>query len=113
MTVYLSCEVPEPLWTYEEKEKFWAVFESYLEQLVSGEFPLPYHSIDLSFFDPSSDSDRKICCKRLREDMWTGRYSLAVANFKAMKEFFHHWMINCDSEISELKQIFMEKPLRR
>ena len=107
---YLCWLVPEPLWTNDEKEKFWKIFEGYLRQLVSGEMPLPVITLDqCKKRKRGKDNTSELYNSIIREYMWCGRYSLAVSTFKALNRSSN---TDADDELKIMKKIFMDKPFR-
>lgn len=106
---------PEPLWTFTEIEKFWKVIECYLKDLLT-KLPLPASNLDFTYLDAESFYDYRNCVKCLHDGLWNGRYSEAVANFKAVKDFFEegvqleeqqqHCKSWSSNELQALKSIF-------
>lgn len=121
----------EPNWTPAEIEKFWAVLELYLIDLLSNR-TLPEHSIDFTDMDPKSSKDWTLCLEYLHECMWSGRYTETVANMKAVRLFFNKsklrniavkgrsdlidyllQSISLKDELQTLKDIFFQRPISR
>ena len=111
---YLCCLVPEPLWTTEEKEKFWNVLEAYLRELVCCEMPLPIANVDFRQKKKrNSKSYRDLCRSITREYLWSGRYSLAVSFYKAiLTGSSKAGCVHTETQLQDIKKIFMEKPFR-
>ena len=107
---------PDPIWTSREVEQFWSVLQPYLATLLSDEMPLPDTNIDFTFLDPVNEQHRQRCIRLVHESMWKGKYSLAVANIKAVRIFFHS-VLNRNSSVAEqlqeLKEVFERRPLER
>lgn len=121
----------EPNWTPAEIEKFWAVLEPYLIDLLSNR-TLPEHSMDFTDMDPRNSKDWKHCLEYLHENMWSGRYTETVANMKAVRLFFNRskmrnisvrgrsdlidyllQSITLKDELQTLKDIFFQRPISR
>lgn len=107
---YLCWLVPEPLWTKNEKERFWGILEAYLRRLVNDEMPLPSITLDHYKKQKQGKGNTYDLYKNvIREYMWCGRYSLAVSMFKTLNR-------SCkpdpNKELMAMKKIFMEKPFR-
>ena len=111
---YLCCLVPEPLWTMDEKEKFWKVLEAYLRQLVCLEMQLPIVNVDLTKRKKhSSKLYRDMYRSITREYLWSGRYSLAVSFYKAiLNGSSKAGYVHTETQLQDIKKIFMEKPFR-
>jgi hypothetical protein len=102
----LSAWMREPLWTRSELEKFWGVFQPQIKRLLDGELALPDPAPDL--FSKGKRIDHKtkaIYCARIQTDLWTGRYSRAVANFKALKACLR---LDEQDDLQMLKRIYMQ-----
>ncbi len=112
---YLCHLAPEPLWTNHEKERFWSILETYFSQLLFGEIPLPDSTLKLQYYEKTSTEHRALCRAAISEFMWSGRYSSAISNFKAMRRYFDELEEKQDEnrkpEMREIKEIFMERPL--
>ena len=106
---YLCWLVPEPLWTSNEKERFWDILEAYLKQLINGEMPLPSITLDRYKGKHTKENTYNLYKSIIREYMWCGRYSLAVSMLKTL-----NFSSKADpkNELMMIKKIFMEKPFR-
>lgn len=116
-------KTPDPIWTTNEVERFWAILEPYLRQLVSGEIPTPLD--DFQFIDldlANAAYQRKLFYQKVHDNMWDGKYSSAVANLKAIRRYSQttcDQLINNDdsineaSDLEELKKIFIQRPLMK
>ena len=82
--------VKEPRWSKREKRLFWTVISEYITHLLSNESLHPEHDIELMNLDPTSEVDFRFCHLCIREDLWCGRYSLAVSNYVASIEYFEY-----------------------
>ncbi|XP_022785108.1 uncharacterized protein LOC111325546 [Stylophora pistillata] len=107
----------DPIWTQCEVEKFWDVLQPYLAHLLTGEMPLPEYSINFTSISSNSEKDRQFCMDVIHGSLWRGKYSLAVANLKAVEAFF-----DCRNKISEcntaeqlrlLEVVFKRRPVER
>lgn len=111
----------DPVWTTREVDRFWQVVEPYLKHLLKGDLPLPEHDVDFNKMNISDEKKQRRCMEHVHECMWKGRYSLAVANLKAIRQFFDGAQQNelivpsvtDDHELRQLKRIFVQEPLRR
>lgn len=105
----------DPIWTVREVNKFWEVVEPYLKRLLMGDLPLPEHNID---FNKMNSCDQ--CMEHVHDCMWRGKYTLAVANLRAILKFFDGGgkssgviIPSTADELRQLKRIFTHEPLRR
>lgn len=80
--------IREPLWTRKEKKRFWTVISSYIAYLLEPTSKLPEHDIEFVTLDPTSEVDLGFCQKCIKEDLWSGRYSLAVSNYITALDYF-------------------------
>ena len=113
----------EPIWTNHEVEKFWAILEPYIRQLVSGEIPTLLDDFQFRKEEITDTRyDRKIFYQNIHDNMWRGRYSSAVANLKALRRFSQAGSCaetatfirnNETSDLDELKKIFIQRPLMK
>ena len=78
----------DPIWTQLEVEKFWNVVRPYLVHLLGDERPLLDFNIDFSCLDSNNVKDKQLCMNVVHGCLWRGKYSLAVANLKAVETFF-------------------------
>lgn len=107
----------DPIWTSLEVEQFWSVLQPYLAQLLNDEMPLPDSNIDFTSLDPRNEKHKQHCIRIIHQSMWKGKYSLAVADIKAIKTFFHDTKraMNSRSSVSdqlqELKEVFNYRPM--
>ena len=60
----------------------------YLGHLLRDERPLPDFNIDFSCLDSNNVKDKQLCMNVVHCCLWKGKYSLAVANLKAVEIFF-------------------------
>ena len=60
----------------------------YLVHLLRDETPLPDFNIDFSCLDSNNVKDKHLCMNEVHGCLWKGKYSLAVANLKAVEIFF-------------------------
>lgn len=113
---------PEPIWTTNEVERFWAILEPYLRQLVSGEIPTPlddFYFIDLDL--TNTTYQRKVFCQKVHDNMWDGKYSSAVANLKALRKYsrtsceqaLDNDTVGDAAALDELKKIFIRRPIMK
>ena len=106
----------DPIWTPKEVDRFWNVLQPYLAQLLNNEIPLPDPSIDFTFLDPENEKHKQCCMQAIHDSMWKGKYSLAVADIKAVRTFFHGAVYSSSSvgeQLQELKEVFERRPLKR
>ena len=106
----------DPIWTSKEVDRFWSVLQPYLAKLMNHEMPLPDSSIDFNFLNPANEKHRQRCMQAIHESMWKGKYSLAVADIKAVRTFFDdavHSSSSVNEQLQELKGIFERRPLER
>ena len=106
----------DPIWTPKEVDRFWIVLQPYLAQPLNNEMPLPDPSIDFTFLDPANERHKQRCIQTIHGSMWKGKYSLAVANIKAVRTFFHdavHSSSSVGEQLQELKEVFERRPLKR
>lgn len=109
----------DPIWTSREVEHFWAVLHPYLATLLDDEMPLPDTNIDFTVLDPLNEIHKKHCIKIIHDSLWKGKYSLAVANIKAVRSFFHDTVHTSNrnstvaERLQELKEVFEQRPLER
>ncbi|XP_027055026.1 uncharacterized protein LOC113682076 [Pocillopora damicornis] len=107
----------DPIWTHCEVEKFWDVLRPYLAHLLTGEMPLPDYSIDFTSLSSNSERDKQFCMDVVHGSLWRGKYSLAVANLKALEAFFDCRNKSCDCNIADqlrlLEDVFKRRPLER
>ncbi|KAL9964431.1 hypothetical protein ACROYT_G028074 [Oculina patagonica] len=103
----------DPVWTAKEVEQFWSVLEPYLTQLLNHETALPESSIDIASLDPGNLTHKQHCMQAIHDSMWKGKYSLAVANIKAVRTFFRDTVQRQSSvteQLQELKEVFHRRP---
>lgn len=106
----------DPIWTPKEVDQFWIVLQPYLAQLLNHEMPLPDPTIDFTFLDPANEKHKQRCMRAIHVWMWKGKYSLAVANIKAVGTFFHdavHSSSSVREQLQELKEVFERRPFER
>ena len=105
----------DPIWTSREVEQFWSVLQPYLAALLNDELPLPDTNIDFTFLDPQNERHKKRCIRSVHESMWKGKYSLSVANIKAVGNFFQKTvsMSTVAEQLQELKEVFEQRPFER
>ena len=107
----------DPIWTQREVEKFWDVLRPYLAHLLNDEIPLPDYNIDFASLSSNSEKDRQFCMDVLHDCLWKGKYSLAVANLKAVQTFFDSGNEGYGQSIAEqlraLEDVFKSSPLER
>lgn len=107
----------DPIWTHYEVEKFWDVLRPYLAHLLTGEMPLPDYSIDFTSLSSNSERDKQFCMDVVHGSLWRGKYSLAVANLKALEAFFDCTNKSCECNIADqlrlLEDVFKRRPLER
>ena len=107
----------DPIWTQREVEKFWDVLRPYLAHLLNDEMPLPDYNIDFASLSSNSDKDRQFCMDVLHGCLWKGKYSLAVANLKAVQAFFESGNEGYGQTIAEqlraLEDVFKRSSLER
>lgn len=107
----------DPIWTPQEVDQFWSVLQPYLAKLLNDEMPLPDSNIKFTFLDPANEKHKKYCIQNIHESMWKGKYSVAVANIKAVGTFFHDTVDSGHSSVTdqlqELKDVFKRRPLER
>lgn len=107
----------DPIWTHCEVEKFWDVLRPYLAHLLTGEMPLPDYSIDFTSLSSNSERDKQFCMDVVHGSLWRGKYSLAVANMKALEAFFDCRNKSCECNIADqlrlLEDVFKRRPLER
>ena len=108
----VDCFVEDPIWTTRELNRFWAVLEPYVERLLRGDLPLPDHNMD---FDRMRSWHQYTV--HVHDCLWRGRYTLAVANFRAVLRFCGYQVgtakCSITDELDLLKDIFIREPLRR
>ena len=75
----------DPIWSASEVEQFWSVIQPYLAKLLNHEMPLPDSNIDFTFLNPANEKHKQDCMQAIHHSMWKGKYSLAVANIKAVR----------------------------
>ena len=83
---------------------------------MNHEMPLPDSSIDFNFLNPANEKHKQRCMQAIHKLMWKGKYSLAVADIKAVRTFFHdavHGSSSVNEQLQELKGIFERRPLER
>ena len=104
----------DPIWTQLEVEKFWNVLRPYLIHLLRNEMPLPDFNIDFTCLDSSNVKDKQFCMNVVHGCLWKGKYSLAVANLKAVETFFdgrqYHTIAD---ELRTLEGVFKRSPFDR
>lgn len=106
----LSTSLREPLWTRNELEKFWDVFEPQIKRLLDGDLTLPDPAACIVYNTNGKLIDEKmkaVYCDHIQTDLWTGRYSRAVANFKALAPCLGTWRDGRD-DLQALKCIYMQ-----
>lgn len=108
----------DPIWTQREVEKFWEVMRPYLLHLLSGELPLPDFNIDFTSLNSNSVKHRELCMNVVHSCLWKGKYSLAVANLKAVEAFFDGENKNCQyfavtDKLGVLEVVFKRRPFDR
>lgn len=108
----------EPMWTTIEIDKFWRVLHPYLDQLLNGAMPLPDSDIDFTSLDPGNEKHKQHCIQIIHQSMWKGKYSLSVANIKAIKTFFQDSAVRANNNhvsvsdlLCELKKAFEYRPM--
>lgn len=108
----------EPMWTTIEVDKFWRVLHPYLDQLLNGAMPLPDSDIDFTSLDPGNEKHKQHCIQIIHQSMWKGKYSLSVANIKAIKTFFQDSAVSANNNhvsvsdlLRELKKAFEYRPM--
>lgn len=108
----------DPIWTQREVEKFWEVMRPYLLHLLSGELPLPDINIDFTGLNSNSVKHRELCMNVIHRCLWKGKYSLAVANLKAVEAFFAGENKDCQyfavaDKLRVLEDVFKRRPFDR
>ena len=101
----------DPIWTSGEVEKFWNVLQPYLTLLLGKEIRLPHPNIDFIVLDQDNVRHRDNCLRIVHKYMWNGKYSLAVANFKAVRAFFGNTEASLREQLKELREVFENIPL--
>lgn len=108
----------DPIWTQREVGKFWEVVRPYLTHLLDDEMPLPDFNIDFSCLNSNSDKDRQLCMDVVHGCLWKGKYSLAVANLKAVEAFFDNenkgrQHLTIAEKLRKLEDAFKRSPFER
>lgn len=108
----------DPIWTQLEVERFWNVMRPYLIHLLRDETPLPDFSIDFTCLDSKNVKDKQLCMNVVHGCLWKGKYSLAVANLKAVETFFDggnksRQQHTIADELHVLKDVFKRTPFDR
>lgn len=108
----------DPIWTQREVEKFWNVMRPYLGHLLGDEMPLPDFNIDFSCLDSNSVKDRQLCMNVVHDCLWKRKYSLAVANLKAVETFFdgenkRRQYLTIADKLRILEDVFKRSPFDR
>ncbi|CAH1245195.1 Hypp7446 [Branchiostoma lanceolatum] len=113
----------EPLWSETEMQRFWAVIEPYIKQLISGEAPMPAHDMDL--WDCERDSVENIegCLLAVQDLICGGNYSKALAGIRAIRLYFEIpensprkalTLLGEEDELAVFKHLFMKQdPVRK
>ncbi|CAH1781240.1 unnamed protein product [Owenia fusiformis] len=109
----------EPQWTDFETERFWRVMEPYIRGLISCSI-VKQTDINFSDLDPNSRNELDVCLGEVQKLLWSGKYTQAVYNLRAIQSFFNDPILgeygttsNQDT-LSILKAIFTRKlPPRR
>ena len=104
----------DPIWSASEVEQFWSVIQPYLAKLLNHEMPLPDSNIDFTFLNPANEKHKQDCMQAIHHSMWKGKYSLAVANIKAVRTYFHHTVQGQPSfaeQLQELREVFERLPI--
>eukprot|EP00795_Rhopilema_esculentum_P016622 gene16622-8051_t len=101
--------VRDQLWTSSEKERFWKVLENYIKYLIIKNRPLlqPDLFANKRKVGQGDFSQEMIW---IRECLWTGQYSSAVAMFITLnhpKEVSLIDNVGHERELEEIKRIFM------
>ena len=106
-----------PIWTSQEVEQLWSVLQQHLSALVNNELRLPDTNIYFTFLDPQNERHKQRCIRSVWKEgkIWKGKYSLAVANIKAVWNFFHKTVSisTVAEQLQELKKVFEQRPLER
>lgn len=110
----------DSIWTPIEVDQFWRVLHPYLAQLLNDVMPLPDSDIDFSSLDPGNEKHKQRCIQIIHQSLWKGKYSLAVANIKAIKTFFRDSAgsaknnhVGVSDLLQELKKAFENRPMTR
>ena len=106
----LMNKVNEPLWTKHAKQRMWDIVSGYILDLLKENCILPGYNIWLHTLDPTDDRDLSLCCHQIRKDLWDGRYSLAVANYKSTVRYFdiHVYGLGVVEMHEDLRGVFMK-----
>ncbi|XP_062521810.1 uncharacterized protein LOC134196629 [Corticium candelabrum] len=102
----------EPLWTRDELEQFWSVFEPQIKRLLNGDLTLPDPAAGLDLMSRSggkrlNDKLKTTYIFGIHTDLWSGRYSRAVADFKALAALLGRSM-STDDHLHALKLIYLQ-----
>lgn len=80
--------------------------------------PLPDSDIDFTSLDPGNEKHKQHCIQIIHQSMWKGKYSLSVANIKAIKTFFQDSAVRANNShisvsdlLRELKKVFEYRPM--
>lgn len=107
-------KVVEPRWTGVELWRFWLVIAPYMESLLQGDVnvPAPDQGFNTKVLRPGNRNDYLAI---IHDQMWEGKYSRAVANFKSLcsnlSDDKQQLMVFDDiaEEMEALRKIFFNK----
>ncbi|XP_074649160.1 uncharacterized protein LOC141904470 [Tubulanus polymorphus] len=109
----------EPLWTEAEIDLFWRVIRQYMWKLVTGGSPLSVATVVLDACSKEDCLQLSEFLMDVRQLMWTGKYSVAVSNLRALTRYFvdlHSYFYSAstpDEELVTLEAIFKNRLIRK